>query len=243
MTVVFVDVGGTLWPDSFPSSVGDHQERVARLRDCAGGLSELLAAEVIESLSEFAHPPSGRQQTTAFVVETLARFGLEGVVPPGSAIDAMCLPAAGRIEPFPGAQEFLELVAKRARVVVVSNVIWRGRDALRRDFEHFGLASHISEYLTSLDVGWRKPDDRIFEMALGLGGTPPERCLMVGNSEVNDILPAIRLGMTAIRVAIEEPKPSASAANHVFTSLEQMTDFLVSQRPFSDLLPPSHPGN
>lgn len=134
-------------------------------------------------------------------------------------------------------------MAKRARVVVVSNVIWRGRDALRRDFEHFGLASHISEYLTSLDDGWRTPDGHIFETALGVGGTPPEQCLMVGNSEVNDIVPAIRLGVTVIRVAIEEPKPSASAANHVFMSLEQMTDFLVSQHPFRDLpLPPSQPG-
>lgn len=82
--MVCVDVGGTLWPDSFPSSVGDHQERVARLRDGAGGLSELRAAEVIESLSGFAHFPSGRQQTAEFVVETVARFGLEGVVMPES---------------------------------------------------------------------------------------------------------------------------------------------------------------
>ena len=43
---------------------------------------------------------------------------------------------------------------------------------------------------------------------------------MLGNSEANDILPAVALGMRAIRVAIEDPPPESSAAHAVVTSLE-----------------------
>ena len=42
---------------------------------------------------------------------------------------------------------------------------------------------------------------------------------MVGNSEVNDIEPAVKLGMRSIRVAIEEPPPGRTCADVLATSL------------------------
>src|SRR5206468_3027215 len=50
-------------------------------------------------------------------------------------------------------------------------------------------------------------------------GSEPSACVMVGNSEPNDIQPAIALGMRAIRVAIEEPPPASSTAHAVVTRL------------------------
>ena len=49
---------------------------------------------------------------------------------------------------------------------------------------------------------------------------------MVGNSQVNDVLPAARLGMRAIRVAIEEPAPADSAAHAIATSLDVVRTIL-----------------
>jgi FMN phosphatase YigB (HAD superfamily) len=46
---------------------------------------------------------------------------------------------------------------------------------------------------------------------------------MIGNSESLDIAPAKALGMSAIRVAIEEPMPSDSHADHVIGSLEELS--------------------
>ena len=45
--------------------------------------------------------------------------------------------------------------------------------------------------------------------------------IMIGNSEVNDIQPAVALGMRVLRVAIEEPAPRETAAHAVAISLEQ----------------------
>ena len=52
-------------------------------------------------------------------------------------------------------------------------------------------------------------------------------CLMVGDSEVKDIQPAVGLGMRAIRLAIEAPPPASSAAHAVVTSLSQAGSILT----------------
>jgi FMN phosphatase YigB (HAD superfamily) len=81
----------------------------------------------------------------------------------------------------------------------------------------------------SIDVGWRKPDSRFFAAALASGGASPTRCVIVGDSEANDIEPARALGMGTIRVAIDIRRPSTSAADHVCTSLDQVADLLADR--------------
>ena len=57
------------------------------------------------------------------------------------------------------------------------------------------------------------------DAALRETGCPSDMCDMVGDSEVNDIEPALSLGMRATRVAIEEPAPTSSAAHAVVSNL------------------------
>jgi FMN phosphatase YigB (HAD superfamily) len=49
---------------------------------------------------------------------------------------------------------------------------------------------------------------------------------MVGDSETNDIAPAHARGMLAIRVAIAEPLPDATVADHVVDSLHAVAELL-----------------
>jgi FMN phosphatase YigB (HAD superfamily) len=221
--VVFVDVGGTLWPDAWQELASDRPERIIRLVHRVPSLSESQAVEVVDALSGFNHPPSPRQLTNRLVDEALRRLGLEDEAPRQAVINAMCLPAAGRVEPFFGAQDLLALLAGESRVIIVSNVMWRGRDMQEHDFVHFGLEKYVTAYVTSLDVGWRKPHRNFFDAALAAGGLPADRCGIIGNSETNDIEPAVDRGMMAVRVAIEEPRPASSLAHHVCTTLDQVT--------------------
>jgi hypothetical protein len=55
---------------------------------------------------------------------------------------------------------------------------------------------------------------------VGRGSLGARRVWMIGNSEANDIEPAIELGIRTIRVAIEEPLPTSSAAHAVVTTLD-----------------------
>lgn len=149
-----------------------------------------------------------------------------------SVIDSMCLPAAGRVDLLPGARELLSGLAAQARVVIVSNTLWRRREALRSDFAQLGVAEYVSEYVMSIDVGWRKPHHRIFDAALAAGGAPPEQCILIGDSETNDIQPAHSRGIRTVRVAIEVPNPESSAAANVCASLEEVTDLLLHRHNF-----------
>jgi FMN phosphatase YigB (HAD superfamily) len=58
-------------------------------------------------------------------------------------------------------------------------------------------------------------------------GRPAPECVMLGDSQFKDIQPAVRLGMRAIRVAIEEPPAASRSAHAVVTSLSQAQSILA----------------
>lgn len=64
----------------------------------------------------------------------------------------------------------------------------------------FGLAPFFRTIVFSSDIGCKKPDDRIFRIALRRIGAEPEEALFIGDSMTNDILPARRLGMQALHI-------------------------------------------
>jgi FMN phosphatase YigB (HAD superfamily) len=52
-----------------------------------------------------------------------------------------------------------------------------------------------------------------------VAGTPPGRCVVIGNREENDIEPALALGMKTILVHPDDPKPASSRAHAVAPDL------------------------
>ncbi len=66
----------------------------------------------------------------------------------------------------------------------------------------------------------------MFDKAAAAAGVPLDACIVIGNSEVRDIRPARSLGIRSLRVAIEEPPPAVSAADHVAGTLFEAADVL-----------------
>jgi len=73
-------------------------------------------------------------------------------------------------------------------VVIVSNTTW-GRPAplWRELLERLGLSACIDASVFCRDVGRRKPDPMVYAHAMEVAGTPPERCLFVGDNPVWDV--------------------------------------------------------
>jgi FMN phosphatase YigB (HAD superfamily) len=235
LRVVLLDVGGTLWPNTWPHRRADDEERVLRLRQRVPALTGREASEIVTALSRVEHPATPRQQTELLVLEAVRRVNPRTALRAADVIAAMCLPARGRVQPFAGTKDLLEGLADRdVRVVVVSNVLWRGSHDQRRDFYDFALSDGVAAYVSSLDVGWRKPHAAFFEAASVAARHPPCQCVMVGDSEPNDIVPACRRGMRTVRVAIEAPLRSTTVADEVCTSLHEVAailfDWLVDGR-------------
>ena len=140
---------------------------------------------------------------------------------------ALCVGLAGVLTPFDHADElFAGINALGLRCLVLSNTELRDAEMYRRDFTALGWAGSVDAYVTSVDVGFSKPDLRIFASALDVAGSRPSQCVMVGNSEHADIAPAIMLGMRAILVAIESPVPATTAADVCVTGLDQALQVL-----------------
>jgi len=158
LRAALLDVGGTLWPDTWPDQPGDNRERVRRLRVAAPELTEEEASRLVDILGPADHPVADRQLTDTLVSDARARVKPRTAVPLKAIGAAMSLPVLGRVQPFPGAGELLAGLHERGMpVVIASNVLWRDGVSYRRDFRDLGWADHVTAFVSSVDVGWRKP--------------------------------------------------------------------------------------
>jgi HAD superfamily hydrolase (TIGR01509 family) len=155
------------------------------------------------------------------VATSLARQGLPADAASVARIRrAMALPVADRLQPLPGAVELLsDIRSLGMRSVIASNTYWRDAESYWEDFRLLGMAEYVDAIVTSVDAGHLKPHPAVFEMAMRAGGAPPERCVVIGNKEANDIEPALALGMRAILVHPDDPVPASSRAHAVAPDL------------------------
>jgi FMN phosphatase YigB (HAD superfamily) len=227
---VLLDVGGTLWPDRFVLLPGASDPNVDRLAALLPQLALSQVRELYDRLSqagrEFAD--ALRQDSLLLIQRAAADVGLVADPPLALGIRrALAGNRYGRDRLFAGVPELLQTIrVMGCRCVILSNAIWRGAREYEDDFVALGLAEYVDAVVSSVDVGYRKPHPAIFEAALTAAGCSANACVMVGNSERNDVLPAVALGMRALRVAIEEAPPSATAAHGVATSLVEVSAVL-----------------
>jgi len=115
------------------------------------------------------------------------------------------------------------------RLAVLANQPARTRETLRRD----GLDRYISLYSISDELGYEKPDPRIFAHAVDQAGVDPARTAMVGDRLDNDVRPARAAGMFGVWLlrgeAPQDPTPAQVAeADATIRSLDELPATLES---------------
>ena len=111
---------------------------------------------------------------------------------PGDAAWASWVPWPKRLDPlYPGAKPLLESLHGRYKLGVIAN---HATDIVRR----IGLDPYFDVAMISQEVGFSKPDLRMFTTALERASCAPREAVMVGDRLDNDIAPAKRLGMKTI---------------------------------------------
>jgi len=94
----------------------------------------------------------------------------------------------------------LEVLSTRYELATLSNNIVRIKDLL----EEYGIARFFSASGISEEVGYSKPDPRLYQHMLREVGCRPEEAMMVGDRLDNDILPARKLGMMTAQVLLKD---------------------------------------
>jgi len=95
----------------------------------------------------------------------------------------------------------VELRLKGIKTAIVSNTPWGSPAGLwRRELDRLGLVGLVDAAVFCRDVGWRKPDGRVFLRALGLLGVGACDAVFVGDDPRWDVEGARRLGMRCVLV-------------------------------------------
>lgn len=91
----------------------------------------------------------------------------------------------------PEAPATLEALHERGcRLAIISNVMSRRLVPCKLD--EYGIAHYFDPVVTSSCLGWRKPNERIFDEAARLLQLPPGACAYVGDTVSRDIIGARR---------------------------------------------------
>jgi HAD superfamily hydrolase (TIGR01509 family) len=140
------------------------------------------------------------------------RLGLRNLAVAHALGDAFTRTRSERMHFFPGARETLcELRARGHRLALVTN----GGAAFQREkIARFELAPLFDAVLVEGELGFGKPDPRVFERALRALGAAPHEALMTGNDLRSDIFGAKRAGVRAVwvdhaREGVPEGAPAA----------------------------------
>jgi FMN phosphatase YigB (HAD superfamily) len=231
LEVALIDVGGTLWPNSWPIRQGDAEGRRHRVRAAMAAHDARIVDALVDDLLRSSRPgDEARTLSTEspvvvdavqLISGSLGRQGLPVDDPTVARIRrAMAIPIHERFQPLPGAKHLLETIHELAmRSFITSNTYWRDSSSYWDDFRALGMGELIDGIVTSIDAGHLKPHPAVFEMAMRLAGVGPDQCVVIGNREDNDIAPALALGMRTILVYPDDPKPETTRAELVAPDL------------------------
>jgi len=230
---VLFDMGGTLidYPlPSWPVMAGRCVQGVFSGL-VLGNESSLPPAATVP---DAAHAPSRRPSDPDAAFPYRVTMALRRVV---RSVSGLTLPTLGEMctrplmakgSVVPGARETLAVLQARGyRLGLVSNTPWGTPDYLwTGQLERFGLAHFFEVACFSSDVGFRKPDPRIFRTALRALGVPAERAVFVGDEPEADIGGARAAGLASVWVDRHHRTPPDPPADVTIRHLANLGDRL-----------------
>lgn len=100
-------------------------------------------------------------------------------------------------EPFARQMEIVKILR---RCGIRNSIVTNGKnpEVQHRKIAVLGIADAFDDVIVSGDVGFHKPDRRIYDLAAANLGVKNEECLFVGDSDTTDIPGAVSAGMDAV---------------------------------------------
>ena len=244
--VVLFDIGSTLWrsPPEHPDALSYCYGRAHQIVEKALGTApevEQLTETVEGYLAEWEdiwrtdqtkiqQPP-----TTLYVAQALERIG---VVLPEDALRQftdiamqVSVFTAKTEPPEPGMREALaELRGLGLRLGCVSNAFMSAL-TLHRIMEERGFGAYLDLTVSSCDLGWRKPDAKIYQAALDKMHTTAPETIFVGDRLDADVEGPARLGMLTVlshQYRQEDPAIARVKPDFVITHLSELPEYVAS---------------
>lgn len=139
------------------------------------------------------------------VADTLRFFRYN--IPPtseiiGRAVDAYMRPYINSLKINQSTYGVLGTLAAGYELGVVTNFAYSS--GAYQALDRFALRPFFKAVVVSGEIGWKKPSERIFAVALRRLSIPPEKAIFVGDDYEADIVGAKRMGLKAVLVSRAE---------------------------------------
>ena len=136
-----------------------------------------------------------------------------------------------RLQLYPEVKTALDELAQRFKLAALSDA--QSAWALP-EMRAVGIEAYFQPIIVSGDLGFRKPDKRIFEAALNGLDLPPENVLFVGNDMYRDIYGAKQFGMKTVFFSSNQGRQTANGVEpdyiiYRFAELRQAIAFFEAQ--------------
>jgi FMN phosphatase YigB (HAD superfamily) len=130
---------------------------------------------------------------------------------------------------FKDAEPTLKAISTYCEIGIIANQSEDVMDLIQKS----GFTELFKVQTISSSVKLKKPDLKIFELALKQAGRDAEDCIMVGDRLDTDICPANKLGMTTIRTtnslfAVQVPSRACEHPDFTVTNLSEIPEILES---------------
>lgn len=219
-----IDLDDTLWPVlpaleradlAVDAWLRQHHPEVARRWPIAA--LRALRTEVAAARPDLAHDFTTQRRLTfgqAFAACDIVDAPIE-------TLWNIYFAARNRVELFPDSLGALARLATRWPLASVTNG--------NADLDRIGLRMHFRHHVCARDIGWPKPDPRIFHAAVERLGVMPAHVLHVGDDPVFDVRGALDAGLRSAWINRSgEPWQSAWGAppDLVFPDLAELADWL-----------------
>ncbi len=217
--VLLFDLGSTLiyfqgdWPEIFMQA---NKELVSYLRAAGLDLDEgVFLEEYNQRLQSYYSERESEfvEYTTAYILSTLLNEHGYSQVPDeliSSAIKAMYSISQKHWHTEEDAKPTLEkLQGQGYHLGIISNAA--DDTDVQTLVDNAGIRSYFEMVISSAAVAIRKPNPRIFNMALDTWGIPPNRAAMIGDTLGADVLGAQNAGLFAIWITRRADTPANRA--------------------------------
>jgi putative hydrolase of the HAD superfamily len=227
LRAVLLDVGNVLWNDEANDAMTFYHMR-EMLR--SHGL-ELEDSEVADAVDEAV-----REWAPSVNDHLLATFAPRAGLDLGHARAEWALVFApeqdkliGRTVLFPDVSASMaRLKAAGLKLAVATNY----GPSVRLRLEALGFGGLIDVWGLAPEIGTRKPEPVFFERVLGRLAVAPSEAVMVGDRQDNDIAPAKRCGLWAVRMVHglhkeQRPRSQAGAPDFSAHTFASATDWIL----------------
>ena len=99
-----------------------------------------------------------------------------------------------------GVLSTLPKLADEYQCAVVSNAADSNAATMKAAFERMGIDRYFSFFITSKEIGYKKPDERFFTAIAEKLKTPMNELCMIGNDYQKDIVTPKKLGMKTVLI-------------------------------------------